>query len=355
MAHYTPRYNTCYYDHQARRDVSPIPYVANDKFGKYDKYAQQQELWSPRGSPRGSPRNVRAEAGSRLDRNTSPPLYREQHNSLSRLENYEDNQTQEPPLSYRSRYGDQYGFRYPEQPLDTHRYEYKPKVEYSWDRPSYKPLDQGAYLFVRFPTRGGSNINVVAQSCVLNKRSAEVQGGRFLGIARKIHEHGTPSTHDEALVVYIFNKPEAARLFFISDKRFKQPDFPPPAGHCEAWSVCRYYSPDRQEAYSTFMMSEVRLLNGVNHTQYKDEFCSKFAQLLLDYNAHPFVIQANTIVYLRRHFTSADTIVTLHLFTSPRQLEDVMADDRYLQLKRIHSELASEICTVFTIDPILCP
>ncbi|KAK6178380.1 hypothetical protein SNE40_013175 [Patella caerulea] len=118
------------------------------------------------------------------------PLYREQHNSLSRPEHHEYNQTQESPLSYRSGFGDQYGFRYPDQPLDSYKqrfsYEYKPKVEYSWDITSYKPLDQGAYLFVRFPTRGGSNISVVAQSCVLNKKSAEIQGGRFLGIARKV-------------------------------------------------------------------------------------------------------------------------------------------------------------------------
>ncbi|ESP05015.1 hypothetical protein LOTGIDRAFT_230052 [Lottia gigantea] len=232
----------------------------------------------------------------------------------------------------------------------------------------YTPNEEhGAYLFARFPSRGGTDVAVVSQSCVLNKKSAEIQRGRFLGIARKIYgkythgDHATPRyakvnqyEPEMALIVYLFENQKYARLFFNSDKRFKQPDFPPPSGMCEAWSVCRYYTPDYRDDNRTFMMSEVQLQEGVRQEEYRERYCTPFAQLLLDYDAHPYVVQANTVEDLRRYYLGADTILTVHVFPTPEELWKCIEDDRYIPLKAVHATMASENLSVFTIDPKPC-
>ena len=51
---------------------------------------------------------------------------------------------------------------------------------------------------------------------------------------------------EEAVVVFWFHSVKDARTFFVSDCRMKQPDFPAPAGHCEAWAVVRFYTPPNE-------------------------------------------------------------------------------------------------------------
>ncbi|XP_041375561.1 uncharacterized protein LOC121388329 isoform X2 [Gigantopelta aegis] len=221
------------------------------------------------------------------------------------------------------------------------------------------PTSNGAYLFVRFPTSGGSNLGVVGQACVLASSNVRNFRGRFLGIARKIFESGYSfrGDHyhkDEACVVFLFPDREAAIKFFVSDKNFKQPDFPPPAGACEAWTIDRYYTPEDEADYSTFMISEIRLTKG-SYLDLKHQFASPFANMMLDHAAHPFVVQTDDIHSLRRHYKDPHTVVNVHLFRTPSQMGQIMKDYRYDSLQRIQNELGSEYHTVFTLDPEACP
>lgn len=51
---------------------------------------------------------------------------------------------------------------------------------------------------------------------------------------------------EEAVVVLWFETIKDARTFFVSDPRMKQPDFPAPAGTCEAWAVVRFFTPPNE-------------------------------------------------------------------------------------------------------------
>lgn len=74
------------------------------------------------------------------------------------------------------------------------------------------------------------------------------------------------------------------------------------------------------------MLSEAQLKRGVDYMDYKEGFARRFAQLLLEYDAQPFVVQSVGAEFLRRYFVSHDTIVTVHLFKEPAHLAEIMRD-----------------------------
>lgn len=210
-------------------------------------------------------------------------------------------------------------------------------------------------MFVRFPTNSGTAVSVVAQSVVLSQRAIQNFRGRFVGIARKIWDLSPSAPMEEAVVVFWFESITDARSFFVSDPRMKQPDFPAPAGYCEAWAVVRFYTPPNELSYNTFMISEAQLTRGANYMAYKETFARRYAQLLLDHDAQPFVVQSVGAEFLRRYFVPHDTIVTVHMFKDPAHLAQVMRDPRWNELKALQHEMVNEHCSVFTIDPRACP
>ncbi|PVD20466.1 hypothetical protein C0Q70_18622 [Pomacea canaliculata] len=109
-----------------------------------------------------------------------------------------------------------------------------------------QPRGDGVYMFVRFPTDNGTSVGVVAQTVVLARRAIHNIRGRFVGIARKIWDMSPTAQMEEAVVVFWFENIQDAKTFFVSDNRMKQPDFPAPAGHCEAWAVVRFYTPPNE-------------------------------------------------------------------------------------------------------------
>ncbi|XP_067651798.1 uncharacterized protein [Haliotis asinina] len=213
----------------------------------------------------------------------------------------------------------------------------------------------GCYLFILFPTHGGKNVQEAGQDCVRASRTVGIYGGRFVGIARKVFSYGYESSMDEGCIVFYFPSRDAANMFFRSDPKFKQPDFPQCAGHCQAWVVDRHYTPDSEAALNTFMISEIRLKDPDCYMHYKHNFATPFADLLQKYNAQPYVVQTSSVMGIRRFYKDPNHIVTVHLFRSPLNLEDVMNDGMYQNLRKTHNSLAYEMTTVFTIDPRACP
>lgn len=233
--------------------------------------------------------------------------------------------------------------------LTTYRAEMNRR--YDW----HKGPEDGVYMFVKFATHNGTSVGVVEQAVVRSKRAISNLGGRFVGIARKIWDMNPNARLDEATVVFWFHSIKDARTFFVSDDRMKQPDFPAPAGNCEAWSVVRYYTPPNEHWYNTFMISEVQLARGAQYMDYKETFARRFAQLLLDYDAQPFVVQSVGAEDLRRFYVPYDTIITVHLFKDPAHLAEVRRDPRWNELASLHRQMTNERCSVFTIDPRACP
>ena len=74
------------------------------------------------------------------------------------------------------------------------------------------------------------------------------------------------------------------------------------------------------------MISEVQLARSTDYMTYKESFARRFAQLLLEYDAQPFVVQSVGAEFLRRYFVPHDTIVTVHLFKDPAHLAQVRRD-----------------------------
>ena len=68
----------------------------------------------------------------------------------------------------------------------------------------------------------------------------------MLLISPQIWDMNPSAQMEEAVVVFWFHSIKDARTFFVSDCRMKQPDFPAPAGHCEAWAVVRFYTPPNE-------------------------------------------------------------------------------------------------------------
>lgn len=80
------------------------------------------------------------------------------------------------------------------------------------------------------------------------------------------------------------------------------------------------------------MISEAQLVRGTDYVTYKEHFARRFAQLLLEHDAQPFVVQSVGAEFLRRYFVPYDTIVTVHLFKDPAHLAEVMRDRKHLSV-----------------------
>ncbi|XP_076470526.1 uncharacterized protein LOC143300617 [Babylonia areolata] len=215
--------------------------------------------------------------------------------------------------------------------------------------------NDGVYMFLRFPTNNGTTVGVVQQAVVLAQRAVTNLRGRFVGIARKTWDLTPSKWKDEAVVVFWFRTTDNARTFFVSDMRMKQPDFPAPAGLCDAWAVVRAYIPSDELDLNTFMLSEAQLKRHTHYEDYKEKFASRFASLLLDYRAQPFVVQSVGAEMLRRYHVSRDTLVTVHLFRDPAHLAQIKRDPRWHDIITLQREMADDNCSVFTIDTRACP
>ncbi|GFR90648.1 hypothetical protein ElyMa_002573200 [Elysia marginata] len=212
------------------------------------------------------------------------------------------------------------------------------------------PAGEGVFLFIKFPIY---EAEFAAQSVVLGKRSVTPRG-RFVGMARKIHDISSYPHVAEALVVYLFESTEAATRFFVGDRRFKQPDFPPPSGACEAWTVVKSLPTQDEDHYTTYMMCENQL-RGATYNAFKYEFARPFADIVLEYGGQPFVVQSVGCESLRRHHVDRNTIESVHIFRDEYDIKRMMNDPRFAELKRRQMAMATDLTSVFTITPQACP
>ncbi|CAL1536539.1 unnamed protein product [Lymnaea stagnalis] len=239
--------------------------------------------------------------------------------------------------------------RYKPKKLQSHEWGYVPE---RWPvRQWNPPQGHGVYLFIRFP---GRDVEFAAQTVVLGKRAVTTARGEFIGIARKVHDLSSGPHQKEALVVYLFESTEAATRFFVSDNRFKQPDFPPPAGACEAWTVVKFLQTRDDDLFKTYMLCD-NTLRAASYSEYKERFAHPFSQLILDYGGQPFVVQSIGADSLRRHHVEENTMVTMHLFKNEEDIKKMMGDPRYEDLKRRQIAMATDFTSVFTIDSQACP
>nr|KAG5703446.1 hypothetical protein BaRGS_022495 [Batillaria attramentaria] len=188
----------------------------------------------------------------------------------------------------------------------------------------------GAFLFVRFPLQRGENTSCVAKACIQAKTSD--LGGRFVGIARKVFDFGFPPGLDDGCAVFQFPSLTNAEVFYDSDKRIRQPDFPPPQGHAEIFVISLRKDPNTMQLFDTFLLSEVSLNAGLSEAsmaEYREKFQEPFAELLQERGALPYAALCETQndrKSLRRHFFPNKILVTLHMFKGPKHLESVMED-----------------------------
>ncbi|XP_005091723.1 uncharacterized protein LOC101852224 [Aplysia californica] len=251
-----------------------------------------------------------------------------------------------------SRYGagGKYNYRDLEQFRDQGQWKTVPQYgARRWD----PPLGNGVYLFIRFP---GHSAEFAAQTVVLGKRCILSYRGEFVGIARKIHNLSSGPRQEESLVMYLFESTFGAERFFVSDGRFKQHDFPPPAGACEAWTTVKYLDTKDEEFrdFQTYMLCYTTL-NGCSFHQYRDEVNQPLGALIEQYGGMPFVVQNVGVNSLRRHHIDDQTMVTLHFFKSEDDVKSLMMDARYDEIKRKQLLLAQDVTSVFTIDHDACP
>ncbi|RUS68985.1 hypothetical protein EGW08_023255 [Elysia chlorotica] len=242
------------------------------------------------------------------------------------------------------------GHRYAHQHHQPHPNSYFMPNDRYQSRTWEPPEGEGVFLFIKFPIY---EAEFAAQSVVLGQRAVTPRG-RFVGMARKIHDLSSYPHFAEALIVYLFESTEAARRFFVSDKRFKQPDFPPPSGACEAWTVVKSLPTWDEDEYKTYMMCENQL-RGATYDAYKYEFARPFADLVLEYGGQPFVVQSKGCESLRRHHVDRNTIESVHLFKDEYDIKRMMNDPKFAQLKRKQMAMATDFTTVFTITPEACP
>jgi len=229
-----------------------------------------------------------------------------------------------------------------------------------WTEPAMKsprswnpPVGHGVYLFIRFPVL---NTEVAAQTTVLAGRYVGGYRGEFVGIARKIHDLSSGPRRDEALIMYLFESHETAERFFISDSRFKQPDFPDMASSCEAWTMVKYRDTAEQEmsSHATNMLCYT-VIRGCTFHQYRDQVANPLGALIEEHGGLPFVVQNVGVNSLRRSFIGNQTMVTLHLFKTEADCKNMMSDPRYEVIKRRQMQLAEDTTSVFTIDHRACP
>lgn len=215
------------------------------------------------------------------------------------------------------------------------------------------PVGHGVYLFIRFPVYSSE---VAAQTVVLAKRYTKNYHGEFVGIARKIHSLSSgPRGRDEALLMYLFESHQKAERFFVSDKRFQQPDFPEPTSNAEAWTMVKYLDTKDQEfkVYQTYMLCYTK--PRVSFHQYRDEVAQPLGALIEEFGGLPFVVQNVGVNSLRRHNVGDNTMVTLHLFKNELDCKNMMSDRRWEAISRKQEQIAMDNMSVFTIDHQACP
>ncbi|KAK7114396.1 uncharacterized protein [Littorina saxatilis] len=219
----------------------------------------------------------------------------------------------------------------------------------------------GAFLFVRFPLARGENVHVTAKACIQAKTSD--LGGRFVGIARRVYDYGYPPGNDEGCAVFQFPSLKQAEVFFRCDKRIRQPDFPPPQGSAEIFAINLLCDPNTIQTYDTFLLSEITLNDGLSEANvqyYVDQYVDQCTRLMEEpqFKALPYAAfskNPDDRKSMRRHFFGPRTIIALHMFQRPENLEELMQDKRYSTLRSIHNALATEKCSIFTIDRRACP
>lgn len=221
---------------------------------------------------------------------------------------------------------------------------------------------RGAFMFIRFPLGRGENVHNVEKWCVQAK--PQNMGGQFLGIARRVFDYGFTKEPQEGCAVFQFNSLGNAQIFFDSDHRLKQPDFPPPQGHADIFSIEMDEVPPNIKVYDTFLYSEITLSDGLSEAslaQYEVAFKHPFTRLLQDpqFDCKPYVCYSTMPEtdrkMHRKHFFGPKVIVAVHLFRGPVDLEQLMKDQRYSYLRSIHNAMAQEKCSIFTVGRSACP
>ncbi|XP_055891810.1 uncharacterized protein LOC106050898 isoform X2 [Biomphalaria glabrata] len=208
----------------------------------------------------------------------------------------------------------------------------------------------GALLFIRFPVGQGENVQVAAHAFLKSK--THDNGGRFLGLAKKVYDFGYEKRPTEAIGVYHFPSMDKAFLFFQMDPIIRQPDFPPPYGHAEMWIVSNAYLPDNMNLFNTFLLSEVELHSGKDKREFFETFQKPFESYLYKNGAMPFVICSYGSYdrkSLRRHSYPPNSVVTCHLFQGLDHLNWITNDETYSKFRSLHNQLATEKCTIFNL------
>ncbi|CAL1536538.1 unnamed protein product [Lymnaea stagnalis] len=209
----------------------------------------------------------------------------------------------------------------------------------------------GALLFIRFPVGQGENVQVAAHAFLKSK--THDNGGRFLGLAKKVFDFGYEKGPTEAIGVYHFPNMDKAFLFFQMDPIIRQPDFPPPYGHAEMWIVCNAYLPDNLHLFNTFLLSEVELHSGKDKREFFESFQKPFESYLYKNGAMPFVVcsyGSHDRRSLRRHTYPPNSIVTCHLFQGLEHLNWMTNDETYSKFRSLHNQMATEKCSIFTLS-----
>ncbi|CAG5121261.1 unnamed protein product, partial [Candidula unifasciata] len=209
----------------------------------------------------------------------------------------------------------------------------------------------GALLFIRFPVGQGENIQVASQAFLKSK--THDNGGRFLGLAKKVYDFGYEKGPTEAIGVFHFPSIEKAFLFFQMDPIIRQPDFPPPYGHAEMWIVSNAYLPDNLQLFNTFLLSEVQLHSGKEKREFFETFQKPFENYLYKNGAMPFVVCSYGSFdrkSLRRHNYDPAAIVTCHLFQGLDHLNWISGDETYSKFRSLHNQMATEKCSIFSLS-----
>ena len=77
----------------------------------------------------------------------------------------------------------------------------------------------------------------------------------------QVFDYGYPPGPEEGCAVFQFPSLRNAEIFFQCDKRFRQPDFPPPQGHAEIFAISLQSDPNtmQSELRSCAVLSSVFL------------------------------------------------------------------------------------------------
>jgi len=155
--------------------------------------------------------------------------------------------------------------------------------------------------------------------------------------------------------MYLFESNFSAERFFVSDNRFKQPDFPEPSSSSEAWTMVKYTDTRNREfsEYQTYMLCYTQ--PRCDSRTYRDMVAQPLGALIAEFGGMPFVVQNVGVTSLRRHHVGDNTMVTLHMFKSEMDCKSMMSDPRYSDIKTRQLQIARDTTSVFTIDHQACP